>query len=394
MTAAAAPITETDRASLAVTLAATVVASMPVFLTGALGVEVERDLGVSVTELGAAVSACFGISGLASNFAGRLSRRLGPRQTLRVSSLVTGSSMLGLATVAHSFAALVVCLGISGVGHSLTQPAVNALLIRRVAIRRLGLAFGVRQSAIPVVVLLSGISVPALALTVGWRAVFVVAAAFAVGTSIFAGTLDETARPGAPAQRTGTLATGRILVVLGIAGGLGAMAGNALAVFLVSAAAHAGIDQGKAGLLLAVASLTAVFARIVVGDLADRRQAEGLGIVAILLAVGSLGFLGLTSSAPLLFVVASVLAFAAGWGWPGLFSFAIVLRHPHAPEIATAITQTGMYLGAACGPLIFGGLASLSYGVAWSVMASAVLVAALITLAARSVLAPPPPHPA
>ena len=52
--------------------------------------------------------------------------------------------------------------------------------------------------------------------------------------------------------------------------------------------------------------------------------------------------------------MAGPLAFATGWAWPGLFNLAVVRVNPSAPGAATGITQTGTYLGAVVGPVLFG----------------------------------------
>ncbi len=53
-------------------------------------------------------------------------------------------------------------------------------------------------------------------------------------------------------------------------------------------------------------------------------------------------------------------------GWPGLFNLAVVRQHPDAAATASGITQTGTYLGAVVGPVLFGALVErASYRAAW-----------------------------
>ncbi len=74
----------------------------------------------------------------------------------------------------------------------------------------------------------------------------------------------------------------------------------------------------------------------------------------------------LASGVEALLVVGVLLAFGAGWGWPGLFNFAVVKSNPGAPAAATGVTQTGASAGAALGPLIFGFVVQASsYSTAW-----------------------------
>jgi predicted MFS family arabinose efflux permease len=65
-------------------------------------------------------------------------------------------------------------------------------------------------------------------------------------------------------------------------------------------------------------------------------------------------------------LIATPLAFGAGWGWPGLFNLAVAREYPEAPGAASGVTQTGTYVGAVLGPVIFGALVEhASYRVAW-----------------------------
>ena len=59
-------------------------------------------------------------------------------------------------------------------------------------------------------------------------------------------------------------------------------------------------------------------------------------------------------------------AFATSFAWPGLFHLAMVRTNPSAPGAATGITMTGNFIGAVCGPLLFGLLVEATgYGWAW-----------------------------
>ena len=84
-----------------------------------------------------------------------------------------------------------------------------------------------------------------------------------------------------------------------------------------------------------------------------------------------------------------MLAFALGWGWPGLLNLAVVRLHPAAAAAATSVTQAGVFTGGALGPVVFGLLVQTwSYGVAWSAAAAALLLAALLVRLFRLRLGP------
>ena len=65
-------------------------------------------------------------------------------------------------------------LGVAGLANAVAQPAINLFMADQVPIDRQGLAFGIKQSAIPGAILVSGLALPALALPLGWRATFAI----------------------------------------------------------------------------------------------------------------------------------------------------------------------------------------------------------------------------
>ena len=88
------------------------------------------------------------------------------------------------------------------------------------------------------------------------------------------------------------------------------------------------------------------------------------------------------------FVAGAVVAFALGWGWPGLFNLAVVENHREAPGAATGITQSGIYVGAAAGPALYGLLSHVLDYEAWTVVAGISLTAAVVMAAGRA-MSPP-----
>jgi predicted MFS family arabinose efflux permease len=356
----------------------TVVSVMPVFLVGGLAVQVSHDLGLTRSELGLAVTLYFGVTAVGSLPVGGLVERLGPARTGRAAVSLAGTAMLAIALTAHSVPALLVLLAIAATANSLGQLSSNASLAQWVPARHHGLAFGAKQSAIPLATLLAGAAVPVIALTVGWRWAFGLAAipAFA------ALRLVPPDPPGRspPRGRRGRRA-GAALVLLGIAGALAAGAANALGTFLVDFAVERGSSESAAGLILTLGSAICVASRLAIGWLADQRSSGYLGLVAALLGVGSVGVALLGLNGPIALVTGVVLAFGLGWSWPGLLAFAVVRHNPQAPAIATSVTQTGVYAGASLGPLGFGLCAShAGYPAAWSLAAAAMALSCAFTI--------------
>jgi predicted MFS family arabinose efflux permease len=373
-------------------LATTIACSLPVFLVGGLAVQIGDELRFSPAGLGLAVSVYFGVSALASVPAGSLVERHGPTTMARAAIVLAAACLFGIGAAARSLTGLVIILGLGAAANAAGQLASNTILSRHVPARRQGLSFGVKQAAIPVSTLLAGAAVPAVALTLGWRWAFVLAAGAAATTWRLVPV--EGARPRPAPGRRGDRATAA-LVVLGVAATLAAGAANALGTFLVDAAVTGGMAPGPAGLLLTMGSAVGVVARVFGGWQADRRPGQQVGVIAALLAVGALGLALIAVPGTPALIVGVVLGFGLGWSWPGLMNFAVVRLHPQAPAAATSITQTGVYAGGCLGPLALGAVAAATgYPTMWTVAAIAMLTAAALMLLGSTLLRrhPAPPH--
>src|SRR3954463_2194327 len=212
-TATSANATTAVRAA-AGALTTTIAVSIPVFLVGGLAVQISDELRFSPAGLGLAVSAYFGASALASVPAGALVERFGSTAVSRWAIALASVSLVGVAVAARSLWTLMAILALGAGANAAGQLASNTSLARHVPPRRQGLSFGVKQAAIPVSTLLAGAAVPAVALTVGWRWAFGLAAALAA-TAVWlvpTGTSHTKDRTGTDGRR----ATGA-LVVLGVA---------------------------------------------------------------------------------------------------------------------------------------------------------------------------------
>lgn len=347
------------------------VASLPVWLTGALAVQMRADLGFDESGLGLTVAAFFGTSSLLSTPGGRAAERLGAAASTRLAAAAGGVSLLLIAVAARSLPLLLGCLVVAGAANGLAQPATNLLIAHRIPPERLGLAFGVKQSAIPMSTVLGGLAVPLVALTVGWRWAFVGAGLLSLvlawsdpGASGDA-VVRRGARRGEDDTRLGAL------VLLGAGAALGAAAAGTLGSFLVSAAVDAGIDEGPAGLLAFACAACGIATRVALGARADRRGRGHLAVTSMLMAVGSVTYLAIGSGEPAAIVAGGLLAYCTAWAWPGLMNLSVVRANPGAPGAATGITQTGTYVGAVVGPLLFGVAADV-WGYGWGFTGSAV----------------------
>lgn len=374
---------------LAFAMVGTISAVLPAFVIGAVAVQARAELHFDEAGQGFLVAVPFIAAAATSAWFGRVAQRLGGARTLRLTSLIAAVVMLGVAA-APTFAFLAVGLAAAGSINSLAQPGANLVVARGIDVRNQGLAFGMKQSAMPGATMLAGLAVPTIALTVGWRWAYVAGAAIALsGLLLRPGPIahDVPLSSRARADRPRPDAPLFPLVVLAAGAAFGAAAAGAQAGFLVSAAVEAGMAEGAAGWLLTIGSLLGIVMRIFQGARVDRGERGPLQVVIAMLVVGAAAFVAYATMVPVAMVLATPVAFGFGWAWPGLFNFSVVRNNPSAPASATGITQTGTYVGAMAGPLAFGAIAQhASYEWAWLVGAGWFLASAAFMVAGRRLL--------
>ncbi len=360
--------TGSARRALVIGAAATVVGAFPVFFTAAMSVQVAADLAFGPVGIGAAVGVFFGTVAVSSVPLGRLADRLGASRSLRIATLGAAVSAFVIAAFARGWLTLALGLVIAGVSAALSQPATNRLLMSRIGGARLGMAFGLKQSAPPVASMLAGLAVPAVALTVGWRWAYVAAGVAALLVALVVGP-----RPGpvsgrlqrTPRGRPGPLPHRATLLVLVVSFGLAFAVSSAVLGFYVDSAVHAGASQQGAGLVFAAASLTAIVTRLLAGAACDRYDFAPLRLSAALLAAGAVGIGLLAAGRPAVGTFGAILALGGAWGFPGVFWFALVRSYPDTPGRITG-TMAPAAIGGVIGPVAFGAVATRAgYPLAW-----------------------------
>jgi len=364
--------------------AMTTLGALPVFLLSAQSVLVREELHFGEAQLGVAVSAFFGAAALASFFAGALVDRLGRRVGTLVAGGLTMLVALLVAVVAQSYAVLLVLLVLAGVANAAMQMTSNLTLARSVDAGQRGLAFGIKQSAIPSAILLGGLAVPTIGALVGWRWTFV-ALAVAAAVVVLAGLRLPPGAATLPDRRvardrppTGALLVSATAMVLASA------STNSLGAFVPSWAFRAGLTPSQAGVLVAVGSALSVLVRVLTGALADRRRGRNLPVVSAYLATGAVGMVVLSYDQLPSLLVGTLVAFGIGWAWPGLLLFAVVRVGRDSPAAASGTIQAGAFAGGAFGPAVFGLLvAATSYETAWRSAAAVTLLSAALLVVAR-----------
>lgn len=368
---------------VAVSTLATTTAALPVFLVSTLAVQVRAALHFSASLVGLAITLGYLGAAVAAVPAGRITERISGVRVLRIAPLAGALILFAMGSFVHSFVMLAIALVLAGFVSAATATATNLFLARRSDPNWQGLIFGIKQAAVPLATLLGGVAVPAIALTLGWRFAFIGAGiiALAVGISVPRPSTSLRERRAASAKATrGALPLGP-LVILGVGLGLGMFAASGMIAYLVLTGVHIGIGNGASGIIAAVAGLSAVVARIVTGLRADRRGGAHFRAVRLMMIGGAIGYLVLAIGTdlrdPALYLLGAVVSLGLGWGWNGLFNYAVVRAMIDAPARATGITQVGGRLGGVLGPFSVGLVIGIgSPTLAWIGCACAVALAA------------------
>jgi len=365
--------------------ALTTLGALPPFLLGAQAVRIRADLDIGVALFGAAVSAFFASAALWSMLGGGLVDRLGRRRGMALAGLLVaagGGTIAGLVTGPRSLVGAMVLLG---AGNAACQVTANLSMARALPAHRRGLGFGIKQSAIPLAIMVGGLAVP-LTARVGWRVTFVSTALLGVVVLV----LPLLRRPGRVPAATPDPGVEedrpplRPLLLVGLGITLASAAANSLGAFVASWGFEVGLSPSEAGLLMAAGSGASIVVRVASGHRADRRAGGNLPVVAWQMYAGAtcLAMLAVPHAGTV--VPFGLLAFAVGWAWPGLLLFAVARIGRDRPATASGVVQAGAFTGGAIGPAGFGVLVgSAGYSAAWLAAAALMLGGGTLVLWAR-----------
>ena len=371
--------------------ALTTLGSIPPFFLGVQAVRIRADLDVGVSGFGAAVSAFFASAALCSMLGGGLVDRLGRSRSMALAGALVaagGGSVAGLVDGPQSLVAAMVLLG---AGNSACQLTANLSMARALPPHRRGLGFGIKQSAIPLAIVVVGLAAP-VAARVGWRAGFATTACLGLVVMVHAA-LRGVSRtvpgghlvvPDAEEDRPPL----RPLLICGLGITLASAAANSLGAFVASWGFEVGMTASEAGLLMAAGAFGSIVVRVVSGHRADRRGGGNLPIVAWQMYAGAACLAALAVPQVWTVVTFGLLAFAVGWAWPGLLLFAVARIGRDRPASASGVIQAGAFTGGALGPVGFGVLVDLAgFSIAWLFSASLMLGAGTLVLWARQMFA-------
>jgi MFS family permease len=379
---------------LAVSFVATGLGGMPIWLLSAYSPFVIESLSLTSTEYGLLIATFFGCSALTGVWLGGSSARNGWVSGVIYTAILAafGLSVMGL--LASNWLVMASGIAISALANSLSQPSANLAIASAIRINRQGLAFGIKQAALPVATFVVGLSVPLFRFDNGWRFAFLTISLFALffGAYVQIRTRQRLPTPvqmalapkakatDAPKQRT----VSKPLFYLAVAAGLGTATTMTFAGFIVLYAVHIGLSPSLGALVLSIGSFTGVVSRVLSGYLADRRKGRHFKVVSYMMAGGAAGYILVAFSNNFyLLALGSMLSFGLGWAWNGVFHLAIVRINPERAANSTGVIQSGMALGATLGPAAFGAALIASFQIAWIALAVCMLCAAAMVLVGR-----------
>lgn len=383
-TAVIAPASPRIAATVAAAMSVQVAAVIPLFLFGGLAVQIAGELGMGVSAIGWISGLYFAVSAATTVPSGRLVDRFGALVTARIAVGLSATAMLGIALAAHEPWSLALLLVLCAPANGLGQLASNVVLTTWAPERRRGLLFGAKQASVPLCIMLGGLSVPAVALTLGWRWAFVFGAALVLSALIpLAGLGKPEIRPRVEGARSmdGTL------LLFAVATCLGASAATPIGSFLTTYTVDVGGSESYAGLVLTIGGIAGIIGRIGSGALGDRTRGGEFTIITLMLAGGAAGVAAFLFELPWLIAVGAVAAYGLGWAWPGLMNHAVTRRYADAPARATSVTQTGIFLGGVFGPIGIGLIVEhAGWSAAW-ITAAGCMAASALFIVAGSMLA-------
>jgi MFS family permease len=356
----------------------TVLTVVPLYYVGAMSVQLREELAFGAAALGMLVAIFRVGAASSSSILGRVTDRIGALRAMRYSLLIAAGSTLGVALFARSWAALAVGIFGCGVSSSWGQLAANRYLIRVVRGGRQGLAFGIKQSAMPTAAMFAGLAVPVVALTLGWRAAFVIASVLSLSLLPFLPRPSNAPRPPAQAAKDRVAFRGSVRVLT--FGMMFAMAaGSTLGAFTVETGVAQGFSVRTASLMLSFGSLFSIILRVIIGRMSDTWKDGHFDFVAGLLAVGSIGYLMFAIGGRTVTLLAIPIAFGAGWAFNGLFWFAALRLNADAPGATAGVIMPGGMAGGVFGPVLFGWIVEWAgFGAAWVSTAVFALLAAFL----------------
>lgn len=358
---------------------------------GILATFVIDDLGISRAELGAVLAVVNIAAAVLSPVAGRITDRVGGKRAIVALFAIAGATYLIMGT-AVGYAMLLVGALAGAFSQASANPATNKLIAEDLPAGERGVTTGIKQSGVQFAIFLGGVTVPSLAIALGWRGAYLVVAVLPLVFSVAALWVVPSA-PEPPAERRGRR-SGRLPAAIWWLAAYGLLSGFSGSVtYLVPLFAEEalGLSPIAGGIAAATIAVVAVSGRILWSRHAERSGAfRGSLLIMAALSVGAacLFFASAQSATWLLWPAAVVIAVGSGsWNSVGMLAV-MVEAGVAATGRASGVVLFGFLSGLGIGPPVFGAIVDRtgSYDIMWLLSGLAAGAAGFVIVAwSRSV---------
>lgn len=287
------------------------IAGLLTYTAGIFAKDLEAEIDLSRTALGAAFFVATVTLALALPIVGSLVDRFGPRWPALFGSLALAAGFTALGTVAHSVPTYIAVMAAIGFFAACSAPVAYTRAVNAAFDRSRGLALGFTQVGIGIAAMVVPPALAAVVVERGWQAGYLALALIAA-----LGVIPALALPARGARITkrasgATELSSRLFVMLLLAFGTMALSFAGLLTHFVPMLREAGLDPRTAGSIAGLIGASVIVSRVIVGWLSDRLEAPR--IAAVCCALCALGCLALAwKGATLAWIGAIALGTAMG----------------------------------------------------------------------------------
>jgi MFS family permease len=363
---------------------------VPIALVGAFAVQLTNDLGISESGIGLTVTCYFVAGAVAALLAGPEIDRFGWYRGVMAAASLCAVAVMAMALLVHSAWGMLIAISLVGIASAVNIPCTNVMLFRMLPIARLGVAISVKQASIPLSLLVAGLALPVIALSIGWRWAFAGAGLLPVLGLVLMPRKSGLHSERLPQRRAESRAAMRRLSRVFMSVCLAGILPGALLAYCVVSLVSAGVPNGTAGVIFAIASIAGLLGRLGAGWRGDLSGHTAYRDVSVLMAGGGLGALIMSTWQPMVMIGGCLLAFGMGWAWPSLVSLLVVKAESQNPGSSSSLVQSAGMLGSGVGPAVIGLVLPLvGLQISWVVVGGLTIVGALVVAVAGRTQEPP-----
>jgi predicted MFS family arabinose efflux permease len=352
---------------VALLFAAMAAATLAPAALGILATFVIDDLNISRATLGWLVSTNVIVAALFSPFAGLLTDRLGGKAAI-IAVFGTSAAAFALFGLTTALALLFVGSAVAALSQAGGNPSTNTLIGQVLPRGERGVVTGIKQSGVQAGIALAGLTLPAIAIAVGWRGAMLLVAAGPIAAGILAVFVVPSTEAGGTerAEESEPMPPSiRWLTAYGFVFGFA----GAVTFFLPLFAEEAlGFDPRLAGAAAALGGVVAFGSRILWARRAERRNdyTGPLGTMAILGMAAAALFLASTTIVVLVWA-AVILTGMSTSAWNSVGMLAVINEAGAPTGRASGVVLLGFLLGLGIGPPLYGATvdATGSYTAMW-----------------------------